>query len=87
MATTKVSATLEQQTLTAIRTRVGPRGVSSYLEQAAREKLERDERRQRIRAYLAELDAEDPISGEERDQARRLVDGILQGRRGHGRLR
>jgi len=77
MATAKVSATLERETVAAIRSRAGERGVSSWLEVAAREKLERDERATRIREYLAELAAEDPIPAAARARARRLVRGIL----------
>ncbi len=77
MATEKVSATLARETLAAIRSQAGARGVSSWLELAAREKLERDERAVRIRAYLAELEAEDPIPAAARARARRLVRDIL----------
>jgi hypothetical protein len=64
-------------TLAAIRARVGSRGLSSWLELAAREKLERDERVSRIRAYLAELESEDPIPASARAKASRIVQGIL----------
>ncbi|HEY3355957.1 MAG TPA: hypothetical protein VGQ83_22080 [Polyangia bacterium] len=77
MATEKVSATLGSETLAAIRSHVGARGLSSWLELAAREKLERDERVARIRDYLAELEAEDPIPPAARARARRLLRDIV----------
>lgn len=77
MPTAKISATLRRDTLAAVRARAGSRGVSGYLEAAAREKLARDERRARILAYLEELAADDPISDEEREQAERRLARIL----------
>ena len=77
MTTEKVSATLDKDTLAAVRARVGKRGVSAYLEDAAREKLERDTRRARVLAYLAELEAKDPIDAKTRAKAERLVRAIV----------
>ncbi|MBI5478491.1 MAG: hypothetical protein HY906_06520 [Deltaproteobacteria bacterium] len=77
MATAKISATLGSATLAAIRSRVGKGGLSSWLELAAREKLERDQRVARVRAYLAELAAADPIPAAARARAHRLVRDLL----------
>lgn len=77
MPTEKVSATLQSETLAAIRAQAGRGRVSAFLEQAAREKIARDARRLRVRAYLAELEAEDPVPPEAREKARRLLRGIL----------
>jgi len=49
----RVTATLEEETLAKIRHVAGPRGVSSFLNQAARERLARLE----LRGLLDELDA------------------------------
>jgi hypothetical protein len=61
MATQKVSVTLEADAIGRARHAAGPRGLSSYLDAALQEKLERDERRVALIALLAELDAVDPI--------------------------
>ena len=49
----RVTATIDEQTLAAIRRVAGPRGVSSFLEAAARERL----LRLRVLGLLDELDA------------------------------
>ena len=49
----RVTATLDEQTLAKIRHVAGPRGVSSFLNEAARERLARLE----LRGLLDELDA------------------------------
>jgi hypothetical protein len=49
----RVTATLDEQTLAKIRRVAGPRGVSSFLNDAAREHLARLE----LRGLLDELDA------------------------------
>ncbi len=49
----RVTATLDQATLDQIRQVAGPRGVSSFLNQAARERLARLE----LQGLLEELDA------------------------------
>ena len=51
MSMEKVSATLESEILDEIRQRVGPRKVSAFLNEAARQKLQQA----RIQEYLAEL--------------------------------
>jgi len=48
----KVSASLDTDVMEEVRAMVGPRGVSAFLNQAAREKLQHD----RILALLDELD-------------------------------
>lgn len=60
MATQKVSVTLESTAIARAREAAGPRGLSSYLDAALEEKLERDERRQALLAYLDELERKDP---------------------------
>ena len=49
----RVTATLDEETLAKIRHVAGPRGVSSFLNEAARERLARLE----LRGLLDELDA------------------------------
>lgn len=61
MATKKVSVTLEAAAIEQARHAAGPRGLSSYLDAALREKLERDERRTALLVLLEELEASDPI--------------------------
>jgi hypothetical protein len=60
MATQKVSVTLETQAIERARHVAGPRGLSSYLDTALHEKLERDEKRQAFLEYLDEIEAADP---------------------------
>ena len=60
MATQKVSVTLETTAIERARKVAGPRGLSSYLDAALEEKLERDARRQAFLTYLDELEAADP---------------------------
>jgi hypothetical protein len=54
MPTAKVSATLDAKLLAQVRKRVGARGVSSFLNQAVAEKLQRE----RILELLDGLEAE-----------------------------
>ena len=60
MATQKVSVTLETTAIERARKVAGPRGLSSYLDAALEEKLERDARRQAFLTYLDELEVADP---------------------------
>jgi hypothetical protein len=60
MATQKVSVTLESAALGRARSAAGPRGLSSYVDSALAEKLDRDERRIALLAYLDALEAADP---------------------------
>jgi post-segregation antitoxin (ccd killing protein) len=64
----KVSLTLPSPLLERIRGKVGTRGVSHYVAQA----LEAEERREALRAWLADQDAElGPVPGETMEQVRR----------------
>ncbi len=54
MATAKVSLTLEEELVEEARGAVGARGLSSYVNQALRQQLQRD----RVVALLAELERE-----------------------------
>ncbi len=69
MATHKVSVTLESEAITRARAVAGPRGLSSYLDVALHEKLERDERRAAFLALLEELTVDDPIPARTRSRA------------------
>ncbi|MGH9190335.1 MAG: hypothetical protein ACRD0Q_09950 [Acidimicrobiales bacterium] len=60
MTTQKVSVTLEAAAVARARHAAGPRGLSSYLDTALQEKLDRDERRRAVIKYLDELEAADP---------------------------
>lgn len=60
MTTQKVSVTLEATSIERARQAAGPRGLSSYLDAALEEKLERDERRRVFLTYLDELELVDP---------------------------
>lgn len=82
MATQKVSVTIGDDTLAEARELVGPRGLSAFVDDALREKLDREVRRMAFLAYLEELEADDPATDGERrratrraDQIRRIVEG------------
>ena len=70
MATQKVSATLDRTVIDEIKRLVGPRKVSAFLNDAAREKLQRA----RILTYLDGLDEE---FGEPDERSRRIADKRL----------
>ena len=74
MSMEKVSATLESEVLDEIRKRVGPRKVSAFLNEAARQKLQQA----RIQDYLGELYAEHgaPDQATRREAAKR-IDKVL----------
>lgn len=76
MATQKVSVTLEADSIERARRTAGPRGLSSYLDAALEEKLERDERRSAFLAYLDELEAADPTPDDVKRRAARRADRI-----------
>lgn len=82
VATKKVSVTLDESAIERARDLAGPRGLSSYLDTALQEKLERDDRRQAFRQWLAELNAADPPTADEKRQAEertaRLIAAIEQ---------
>ncbi len=64
----KVSLTLPSPLLERIRGRVGARGVSRYVAQA----LEAEERRELLRAWLADQDTENgPVPAEALEEVRR----------------
>lgn len=69
MATQKVSVTLEADAIEKARQAAGPRGLSSYLDAALQEKLERDERRDALLTLLGELETTDPTPPEIRARA------------------
>jgi len=77
MATQKVSVTLESSSIERARVAAGPRGLSSYLDAALEDKLERDERRRAFLDYLDEIEAGDPTSGQTKRRAGRRA-GKLQ---------
>ena len=76
MATQKVSVTLESTAIERARKAAGPRGLSSYLDAALEEKLERDERRQAFLEYLYELERADPTPELSRRRAARRAQKI-----------
>lgn len=74
MSMEKVSATLESEILDEIRRRVGPRKVSAFLNEAARQKLQQA----RIQEYLGELYAEHGAPNEAtRREAAKRIDKVL----------
>ena len=77
MGTRPISATLQESTLDEISSQVGPRGVSAYLEAAAREKLARDRRRETILDYIAALEREDPSTPQEIAKGEQLAAEIV----------
>jgi hypothetical protein len=70
----KVSATLERDVVDEIRRRVGPRQVSAFLNEAARQKLQQS----RIQDYLRELYAEhgSPDAATRREAKKRIASVI-----------
>lgn len=76
MATQKVSVTLEAQSIERARSAAGPRGLSSYLDSALQEKLERDERRNALLELLDELETSDPTPPDVRARATRRADRL-----------
>jgi hypothetical protein len=69
MATRKVSVTLDEDAIERAQQIAGPRGLSSYIDAALQEKLDRDDSRRALLEYFDELDAIDPPTEEERRQA------------------
>ena len=70
-ATQKISVTLDSSAIERARRVAGPRGLSSYVDAALEDKLERDERRRKFLAYLDELEANDPTPDLVKQRARR----------------
>ncbi len=78
MATRKISLTLDEATLDAVRSLVGPRGVSAFVDEAVRTRLEDAQRQAAILAMFDELDALDPPTEEERAAAERWADDLTR---------
>jgi hypothetical protein len=78
LATQKISVTLESTAIERAREAAGPRGLSAYVDAALEDKLDRDERRRSLLAYLDELDAEDPASEQTKRRAHRLASKIRE---------
>lgn len=76
MATQKVSVTLEAEAIERARLAAGPRGLSSYVDAALKEKLERDQRRHALLALLEELEVGDPIPADVRPRAAKRADRL-----------
>jgi hypothetical protein len=76
MATQTVSVTLEAEAIERARHAAGPRGLSSYVDAALHEKLERDERRNALLALLDELEAGDPTPADVRARAAKRADHL-----------
>jgi hypothetical protein len=76
MATQKISVTLESSAIERARRAAGPRGLSSYVDAALEDKLDRDERRREFLAYLDELEANDPTPDAVKARASRRAQKI-----------
>jgi hypothetical protein len=74
--TQKVSVTLAADALGRARQIAGPRGLSSFLDEALQEKLEREARRLDFLDYLEELEANDPTPYRLRQRAARRAGEI-----------
>lgn len=61
--------TLDAGAIERARHAAGPRGLSSYVDAALQEKLERDERRDALLALLDELELSDPTPADVRARA------------------
>lgn len=77
MATEQISATLQTETVSGVRARVGRRGVSAYLDSAAQSQLARDANREEVLAYIAELEQSNPSTSEQIERGDRIADRIL----------
>ena len=76
MPTAKMSATLDAKLLAQVRSRVGRRGLSSFVNQAVAEKLQRE----RVLELLDALEAEHgPPTPEERGAAEAELCKVLRG--------
>lgn len=76
MATQKVSVTLEAEAIERARQAAGPRGLSSYVDAALQEKLDRDARRTALVALLNELEAADPTPPDVRARAAKRSESL-----------
>lgn len=61
--------TLQAEAIERARLVAGPRGLSSYVDAAIQEKLERDERRNALLALIDDLEAADPTPADVRARA------------------
>jgi hypothetical protein len=82
MSTQKVSVTLDELAVARARALVGPRGLSAYLDEALRQKLDDDERNRTFDDYLDALDEEHPSTPEEIRRGRERADAIIAKVRG-----
>ena len=78
MPTRKISVTLDSSAIERARQAAGPRGLSAYLDGALQDRLDRDERRHVLLAYLDALEATDPTSPEVRRRAGRRADRLQE---------
>lgn len=60
---------MEAEAIERARRAAGPRGLSSYVDAALQEKLQRDERRNALLSLLDELEAADPTPADVRARA------------------
>jgi len=72
MPTQRISVTLDASAIEGARRAAGSRGLSAYLDGALQDRLDRDERRHVLLAYLDELEVANPTSPEVRRRAGRL---------------
>jgi hypothetical protein len=80
-ATTVVSVSMHSGTIGAVRGRVGPRGVSAYIEAAVQRQIERDSLDELIAAAEAE---HGPITAEEIEAKRQQLAQLRDEQRGVG---
>ncbi len=73
MATQKISVTVRATSVQQARRVAGPRGLSTFVDAAIAEKLERDNRRRAFLDYLRELEAADPTPEPVKRRAARRV--------------
>ena len=76
--TDQISLTLDEATLAAVRSLVGPRGVSAFVDEAVRAKLEDARRQAAIVGLLTELSEMDPATARERAAAERWADELTR---------
>lgn len=75
MAVSKVSLIIEEDVLAEARARAGRRGLSSFVNEALRQRLQHD----RLRDLLAEMEAESgPVSDELMGEARKTWRGAAR---------
>ena len=67
---------LEADSIARARRSAGPRGLSSYLDTALAEKLERDEKRTALLTYLDDLERSDPTPVATKQRAHKRAERI-----------